>query len=127
MLTLKLRGLSAATRGVVGDVRRLAVGVVLGGVDGVLVAVGEKAGAEENAGSLTLTAGGLVAELAIALSDEVADPVVRAAGMRAAALRHGCTTSPTTTTTATTLTALAATTPSWLWRKPNFASGMVPP
>lgn len=127
MLTLKLSAPSAATPGAVGDVRRLTGGVVLGAVAAAFVAVGEDAGAAEEAASLTLTAGKLVAGLATGLADKDAGRVARAAGVRAATSRHGCTTSATTATTTTTLTALVPTTPYWPCRNPNFAAGMVTP
>jgi len=80
---------------------------VLGAVEGPLLAVGDEAGAEEKAGSLTLVAGRLVTGLTNGLSDDVAGLVAGAAGLRPAVSRHGCTTSATAATTATTLTALA--------------------
>jgi len=107
MLTLKLGWLPPAAPDEVGDVRRRTGGVVRGAVEGPLVTVGEDAGATEKAGSLTLTAGRLVTGLATGLSDDVAGEVARAATLRPAVSRHGCTTSATTATTATTLTALA--------------------
>ena len=69
--------------------------------------VGEDAGAAETAGSLTLTAGGLVAGLASGLFDDVPGEVARVATLRPAVSRQGCTASATTATRATTLTALA--------------------
>ncbi|HEY5201408.1 MAG TPA: hypothetical protein VIJ31_10920 [Acidothermaceae bacterium] len=107
MLTLKLGWLSPAAPEGVGDVRRLSGGVVRGAVEGPLGAVGEDAGAAENAGSLTLTAGRLVTGLANGLSEDVAGEVARAALLRSAVSRHGCTATAAAATTATTLTALA--------------------
>ncbi len=114
MLTLKLGWLSLAAAEGVGGVRRRTGGVVRGSGDGLSVAVGEEdAGAAEKAGSLALTAGRLVAGLANGLSDDVADDVARAASLRPAVSRHGCTASATTATTATTLTALATMRTDW--------------
>jgi len=103
MLTLKLGWLSPAAPEGVGDVRRLTGGILCGAMERPLVAVGEDAGAAEKAGSVTLTAARLVAGLANGLSDDVADEVARAATLRPAVSRHGCTVSAITATTATTL------------------------
>ena len=74
---------------------------MLGAVGGLLVAAADEAGAADEAASLTMTAGRLVAGLASGLTDEMAAAVAGAAGLRFAASRHGCPTSATTATMAT--------------------------
>src|SRR5450631_78940 len=127
MVTLKLRWLSSTAVGVAGDGRRMdADDGGLGWLGGLLIGVGEAIGADENAGSLALTAGPLETELASGLADEVGATVLSAAGLRAAMLRHECT-PMTTALTSTTLTALAAIRANWRRCPPtsaNSSSGM---
>jgi hypothetical protein len=98
----------------------------LGWPSGLLIGPGETIGADENAGSLALTAERLETELANGFADDVAATVPSAAGLGAAVWRQERT-PMTAAVTSTTLTALAATIANWRRCPPtsaNSSSGM---